>query len=181
MRHRISPFHLVAALSSGVPAALSAQTAVGARPVVDAPHAVRLTGTGPAHGSRPGAAAPWAPTVAPEPADHATPGIPAPLVPRALSGGRALDAAPDALPEARAGRSAPAPRATRRATGPTRWRAIGWGAAAGALAGTLSGVAVLAACDTYCARGRGEGMALHIGVGTVVGAGIGALVHQIRR
>ncbi len=62
-----------------------------------------------------------------------------------------------------------------------RWRAIGWGAAAGALAGTVSGLAVLAACDGYCAANRGPGVALHIGVGTVLGGAVGALVYEIRR
>jgi hypothetical protein len=49
------------------------------------------------------------------------------------------------------------------------------------LAGTVSGLAVLAACDGYCAANRGPGVALHIGVGTVLGGAVGALVYEIRR
>jgi hypothetical protein len=56
-----------------------------------------------------------------------------------------------------------------------------WGAAVGAFAGTVSGLAVLAACDGYCAGTRRRGMAWHVGVGTVAGGAVGALVHRIRR
>jgi hypothetical protein len=62
-----------------------------------------------------------------------------------------------------------------------RWRAIAWGAGAGALAGTLSGLAVLAASDGYGDGTRVQGMAWHIGVGTVAGGAVGALVHRLRR
>ncbi|HEX5830453.1 MAG TPA: hypothetical protein VFY16_05685 [Gemmatimonadaceae bacterium] len=58
-------------------------------------------------------------------------------------------------------------------------RGVGWGTVAGA-AGTLTGLTVLAMCDEYCGDDRTSGMALHIGIGTVVGGAVGALVHHLR-
>ena len=56
-------------------------------------------------------------------------------------------------------------------------RRAGWGAAAGAAAGALTGLAVLAMCDSYCVGARGRGLALHVGVGAAVGGAVGALIH----
>jgi hypothetical protein len=68
----------------------------------------------------------------------------------------------------------------RQQTHRSRGRAVAWGAVAGAAAGTLTGLGVLAMCDSYCDGVRGRGLALHIGVGAVVGGAVGALVHHLR-
>lgn len=49
-----------------------------------------------------------------------------------------------------------------------------------AAAGTLSGLAVLAACDGYCDRARGQGLVVHIGVGALIGGVAGAVLHRVR-
>ncbi len=58
---------------------------------------------------------------------------------------------------------------------------VGWGAVIGATAGVLSGLLVVAQCGELCHDNAVAGMALHVGLGTVAGAGAGALVYEIRR
>lgn len=63
---------------------------------------------------------------------------------------------------------------------PSLQRHVAWGAGMGAAAGLVSGLLVRATCDEPCDGTVAEGMALHIGIGTLVGAGTGALVAWIR-
>ncbi len=67
------------------------------------------------------------------------------------------------------------------ARGSSLGRYIGWGALLGASAGVLSSLVVLSLCEEYCDDNRAAGIALHVSVGTVAGAGAGALPHRQRR
>lgn len=58
---------------------------------------------------------------------------------------------------------------------------VGWGAVLGASAGLLSGLLVVTQCGELCHDNAVAGMALHVGMGTLAGAGAGALVYEIRR
>ena len=60
------------------------------------------------------------------------------------------------------------------------WRSIGRGAVIGAAAGTLSSLALIVACGTWCDDNRGLVIGLHVGVGTAVGGTVGALVYNFR-
>lgn len=67
------------------------------------------------------------------------------------------------------------------ARGSSLGRYVGWGALLGASAGVLSSLVVLSLCEEYCEDNRVAGIALHVSVGTVAGAGAGALLHRLRR
>lgn len=58
---------------------------------------------------------------------------------------------------------------------------VGWGAVLGATAGVVSGLFVVTQCGEFCHNNAVAGMALHVGLGTIAGAGAGALVYEIRR
>jgi anaerobic selenocysteine-containing dehydrogenase len=45
----------------------------------------------------------------------------------------------------------------------------------------LTGLAVVTTCGELCHSNTVAGMALHVGLGTLAGAGAGALVYEIRR
>jgi anaerobic selenocysteine-containing dehydrogenase len=77
--------------------------------------------------------------------------------------------------------AAPASRYTPGAERLSARKHIGWGAVLGAAAGVLTGLAVVTTCGELCHSNAVAGMALHVGLGTLAGAGAGALVYEIRR
>lgn len=60
-------------------------------------------------------------------------------------------------------------------------RHVGWGTLLGASAGVVSSILVLSFCNEYCEGSQVGGVALHVGVGAVGGAALGAVLHQLRR